>query len=183
MTDHEADEIVVQRKRRNKIPMVDKMLAVVGVTLAAFATFFPWYAFFNQDQFSVPSLWQGDTRDMPEVAARNVMSVSPQAMPDNDDKDVLAAIDQLTTATVPDLTASTPVEPPVGVTAEQPFPAGSGYRLMHVANGRALIEDDSGMYIVRVGSVLPDNSRLATLEERDGRWVMITSNGDVVPAQ
>ncbi len=50
---------------------------------------------------------------------------------------------------------------------------------MHVANGRALIEDAGGMYIVRVGSVLPDNSRLATLEQRDGKWVIVTSNGDV----
>ncbi|MNT02685.1 hypothetical protein D3C72_1371910 [compost metagenome] len=53
---------------------------------------------------------------------------------------------------------------------------------MHVANGRALIEDTTGMYIVRIGSILPDNSRLATLEERDGRWVMITSSGDVYRA-
>jgi hypothetical protein len=51
---------------------------------------------------------------------------------------------------------------------------------LHVANGRALIEDKSGMYIVRIGSVLPDNSRLATLEKRDGQWVIITSNGEVI---
>jgi len=42
-----------------------------------------------------------------------------------------------------------------------------------------LIEDTSGMYVVRVGSILPDESRLATLEERDGKWVIITSKGDV----
>ncbi|MCY1236621.1 hypothetical protein D9M72_492860 [compost metagenome] len=53
---------------------------------------------------------------------------------------------------------------------------------MHVANGRALIEDASGMYIVRIGSVLPDNTRLATLEQRDGHWVMITSSGEVYQA-
>jgi len=51
---------------------------------------------------------------------------------------------------------------------------------MHVANGRALIEDARGMYIVRVGSILPDNSRLATLEQRDGAWVIVTSNGDII---
>ncbi len=54
---------------------------------------------------------------------------------------------------------------------------------MHVANGRALIEDKTGMYIVRVGAVLPDNSRLATLEERDGQWVLITSKGQVFKTQ
>jgi hypothetical protein len=48
-----------------------------------------------------------------------------------------------------------------------------------VSNGRALIEDPSGMYVVRVGSILPDESRLATIEQRDGKWVIVTSNGDV----
>jgi hypothetical protein len=55
---------------------------------------------------------------------------------------------------------------------DQSFPGKPRYRLLHVANGRALIEDKSGMYIVRIGSVLPDNSRLATLEQRDGSWVI-----------
>jgi hypothetical protein len=36
------------------------------------------------------------------------------------------------------------------------------------------------MYIVRVGSVLPDNSRLATMEKRDGKWVIVTSTGEVI---
>jgi hypothetical protein len=36
------------------------------------------------------------------------------------------------------------------------------------------------MYLVRVGSILPDNSRVATLEQRDGKWVIVTSAGDVV---
>jgi hypothetical protein len=46
------------------------------------------------------------------------------------------------------------------------FPGKPRYRLLHVANGRALIEDKSGMYIVRIGSVLagqlpPRNARTA----------------------
>ena len=45
--------------------------------------------------------------------------------------------------------------------------------------GRALIEDDTGMYVVRVGSVLPDNSRLASIEQRDGKWIIVTSTGEV----
>ncbi|MBU2486780.1 MAG: flagellar protein, partial [Alphaproteobacteria bacterium] len=63
---------------------------------------------------------------------------------------------------------------------DKSFPGKPRYKLLHVANGRALIEDKSGMYIVRIGSVLPDNSRLATLEKRDGQWVIITSNGEVI---
>jgi hypothetical protein len=82
------------------------------------------------------------------------------------------------TATVPTLGR----EQPEGLEtqASQPFPGKSGFRLLHVANGRALIEDKAGMYLVRVGSILPDNSRVATLEQRDGKWVIVTSAGDVV---
>lgn len=47
----------------------------------------------------------------------------------------------------------------------------------------ALVEDSNGIYIVNVGGVLPDNSRVATLEQRDGRWVMITSKGDLIQAE
>ena len=125
---------------------------------------------------------KGIARDLPERAARNVVSVSPLAMPDADG-DTVAAIDQLTTATVPGIGAG---PGPEGTAAEeglsQPFPGKSGFKLMHVANGRALIEDASGMYIVRIGSVLPDNTRLATLEQRDGHWVMITSSGEMYQA-
>lgn len=182
VTDYDADEKVHQRKRSSRMPMTDKFLAATGVALAAFATFFPWYAFFHQDKFTMPPLWQGSTRDLPERAARNVVSVSPLAMPDADGE-TLAAIDQVTTATVPGIGAG---PGPEGTAAEeglsQPFPGKSGFKLMHVANGRALIEDASGMYIVRIGSALPDNTRLATLEQRDGHWVMITSSGEVYQA-
>lgn len=182
LTDYDADETIHQRKREAGMPVVDKALAATGIVLAALATVFPWYAFFNQDKFTMPALWQGSTRDLPEKPARGVLSVSPLAMSDMDGETV-AAIDQLTTATVPSLGGG----PAAGGTApkeglEQPFPGKSGFKLMHVANGRALIEDTTGMYIVRIGSILPDNTRLATLEERDGHWVMITSNGEVYKA-
>lgn len=183
MTDNDADEIVQQRRRDARMPLTDKVLGAIGLAMAAFATFFPWYAFFHQDQFSSPPLWQGATRDLPERPGRDVVSVSPLAMTDTD-KETAAAIDRLTTATVPGLEhqpAAATGEPEAGL--EQPFPEPSGFKLMHVANGRALIEDATGMYIVRIGSVLPDNSRLATFEERNGRWVMITSKGAVYQAK
>ncbi len=188
VTDHDADEIVPQRKRREKTPTIDKVLGVTGVALAAFGTFFPWYAFFNQDKFHLPALWQGEVRDMPETPGPAVVTVSPAAIPDAGESRReaarQAAVDQITTATVPGIDAGAKIpggEADTGL--EQPFPASNSFRLMHVANGRALIEDKTGMYIVRVGAVLPDNSRLATLEERDGQWVLITSKGQVFKTQ
>lgn len=178
MIDYDADEIVPQRKRSERTPLIDKALGVTGVALAAAATFFPWYAFLHQDKFSMPALWQGNTRDVPGREGPGG-SASPTAMLERDEA-TQSAIDQLTTATVPN--SEGPKKPGVQDDLEQPFPSATSFKLMHVANGRALIEDSNGMYIVRIGSALPDNSRLATLEQRDGRWVMITSKGDVFQA-
>jgi hypothetical protein len=54
------------------------------------------------------------------------------------------------------------------------------FRLVHVANGRAMIEDDAGLWVVQAGSMLPDSSRVARIEKRDGKWVLVTSTDRVV---
>lgn len=160
----------------------DRVLAVTGFALASAAAFFPWYVFFNQESFGIAPMGYTETRDLPEISGRSVVSVSPLAIPD--EKDGAAdpsAFDPITTATVSNLGDELDGAPPAApVVANQAFPGKPNYKLLHVANGRALIEDTSGMYIVRIGSVLPDNSRLATLEQRDGQWVIITSNGEVI---
>lgn len=176
--DQDADEVVSQRKRGERTPAIDKALGAAGITLAAIATFFPWYAFLNQDKFSMPAPWTGATRDLPEKVGSGDVASLPQSGNAEIDPEIREAVDQLFTATVPGpRDEAAPANTQDGL--QQPFPGSSGFKLMHVANGRALIEDSSGMYIVRIGAVLPDNSRLATLEQRDGRWVMITSNGDI----
>ena len=165
-------------KRRNG----DRILAVTGFVLATAAAFFPWYVFFNQESFGIAPMGYSDSRDLPEIGGRSVVNVSPLAIPDEKDGSAgPSAFDPITTATVSEpgdeagsASAAAAIDP------VQSFPGKPRYKLLHVANGRALIEDKSGMYIVRIGSVLPDNSRLATLEKRDGQWVIITSNGEVI---
>jgi hypothetical protein len=181
VTDFDADQAVqpIRRSVKSGYSTTDKVIAGSGVLLAAMAAFFPWYVFLNPDKFSVPVLWEGNTRDLPETAAREVMSVSPAAMIDDDNEPARGELDPLLTATVSGLGKEKELGAPIETGLNQPLPVATGFRLMHVANGRALIEDASGMYIVRVGSILPDNSRLATLEQREGAWVIVTSNGDV----
>ncbi|OJF94279.1 flagellar protein [Pararhizobium antarcticum] len=178
LNDQDADEVVPQRKRGERLPTIDKALGAAGIVLAAIATFFPWYAFLHQDTFSMPAPWSGATRDLAEkVGSGTVASLSSDGKPESD-PEIRTAVDELFTATVPmSAVDDTSASEKDGI--DQPFPGSSGFKLMHVANGRALIEDASGMYLVRVGSVLPDNSRLATLEKREGSWVLITTNGDV----
>ncbi len=158
----------------------DRMLMGAGILLAAASAFFPWYVFLNQDQFGIRTNGFENMRDLPPMPPRNVMSVSPLAMIDSTEDEKLAAppepADSLTTATVSSLGDT---ERAGRSRLDQPFPGKSGFRLLHVANGRALIEDGSGMYMVRVGSILPDNSKLATIEQRDGKWVIVTSIGEV----
>ena len=155
----------------------DRVLALSGLVLAAAAAFFPWYVFFNADKFGIRSAnWDG-TRDLPDLPPRNVFSVSPMAMTDNS-ANTAQPLDNLTTATVGNEGKKKHRE----MEEAQPFPGRTDFRLLHVANGRALIEDSSGMYMVKGGSILPDESRVATLEQRSGKWVIVTSNGKVYQA-
>jgi hypothetical protein len=185
VTEIEADEPVAPLRpapqERGRISLTDRILGATGVALACAAAFFPWYVFFNEEKFGVRVANWERTRDLPEGPGRNVFSVSPLALVDKDDDgtpgETGAQVDPLVTATVSKL-GEEKLKGPENPEA-QPFPGRSGFRLLHVANGRALIEDTSGMYMVRVGSILPDNSRVATLEQRDGKWVIVTSTGEV----
>jgi hypothetical protein len=181
MIDSEHDELPesIPVKKRSG----DKLLTVFGFALATGAAFFPWYVFFNQESFGIaPMAGYSETRDLSDTQSRAVVSVSPMAIPNEDGGSAqTSAFDPIITATVPseqseDIGSGVSVETDL----DQSFPGKPRYRLLHVANGRALIEDKSGMYVVRIGSVLPDNSRLATLEQRDGSWVIVTSNGQVI---
>lgn len=180
VTDENVDEAPVRTTSRKRSG--DRVLAVAGFMLATAAAFFPWYVFFNQEDFGIAPMGYTETRDLPEAGGRSFVNVSPLAIPDEKDgSGQPSAFDPIITATV-----SGEGEAPTGAPAlsavdpDKSFPGKPRYKLLHVANGRALIEDKSGMYIVRIGSVLPDNSRLATLEKRDGQWVIITSNGEVI---
>ncbi|MEA3536066.1 flagellar protein [Rhizobium sp. CC-YZS058] len=174
--ERDADEIVRQPRLKDRTPMIDRALIATGVALAGLATFFPWYAFLNQDKFAMPSLWQGQTRDLSQKIGHDEATASP--LDGQMDEETKALFDQLMTASTPAKAA--PSSPSDG--QDQPFPGTAGFKLVHVASGRALIEDANGLYIVKVGSPLPDNSRLATLEERDGGWVLVTSKGEVFRA-
>lgn len=172
------DERIASLKQRRKAAILDRLLTFAGLALAGASAFFPWYVFFNEDKFGINVVSSNNSRELPDWPARNVFSVSPLAMVNKNEPDKKSQpIDSLTTATVSDLGKER--DGGAMLEEDQPFPGKSSFRLLHVSNGRALIEDPSGMYVVRIGSILPDESRLATLEQRDGKWVIVTSKGDI----
>ncbi|MCL6705518.1 hypothetical protein M8R20_00755 [Pseudomonas sp. R2.Fl] len=180
--DDEPEEAAQKGQERVSTPLIDRLLAGTGIALACAAAVFPWYVFFNEEKFGIRIAEWEHTRDLPEGPGRNVFSVSPLAMVDKDDDGPASedgkGVDDVVTATVSQL-GEEKAGDGEGPSEGQPFPGRTGFRLLHVANGRALIEDGSGMYMVRIGSVLPDNSKVATLEMRDGKWVIVTSKGDI----
>ena len=149
----------------------DFVIAALGITLGLICALFPWYIFFNQEQFGVQAIRFGGSgcnsgREGGGVVAQRSGPLTAKDVPNPD-------IDLFATGTVQDDPSSAP--------ADQPFPAAaSEFKMVHVANGRAMIEDDTGLWIVQRGSVLPDSSRVASIEQRGGKWVIVTSTDKVI---
>jgi hypothetical protein len=55
-----------------------------------------------------------------------------------------------------------------------------GYRVRDVYRGAALIEYGSGMIGVEPGEVVPGVGRVKAIQERAGRWVVVTENGEIM---
>ena len=159
--------------KKNDDRRSDIVFAALGITLGLICALFPWYIFFNQDQFGVQAIkFGGSGTNAGRVSGGSQMENSGQPLTANDVPDV----DLFATGTLQDPEDNT--QPP-GVD-EQPFPADPKFRMVHVANGRAMIEDDAGLWIVQRGSKLPDSSVVSSIEQRGGKWVMVTSADQVI---
>lgn len=170
-----AAPVVVARKKK-RLDRSDVTLAALGLTLGLICAIFPWYIFFNQEKFGVREFvfsGKGSGRAAPTTA------YVPQAIgkPFASGERPTMELDFFPTATLP------PEDEPARAlpASEQPFPSDRvSFRLVHVANGRAMIEDGDGLWVVQRGSQLPDASRVASIEQRDGRWVLLTTHDKVV---
>jgi hypothetical protein len=151
----------------------DIVFAALGITLGLICALFPWYIFFNQDQFGVQAIkFGGSGTNAGRVSGGSQMENSGQPLTANDVPDV----DLFATGTLQDPEDKTQVPG----ADQQPFPADPKFRMVHVANGRAMIEDDAGLWIVQRGSKLPDTSIVSSIEQRGGKWVMVTSADQVI---
>jgi hypothetical protein len=160
----------------------DLTIAALGITLGLICAMFPWYIFLNPDQFGPPQVkFQGSGEP-----AGGPVAVGPQPQrigaPMNLEEVPVMDLDLFATGTVPDKSSEHEAADPAPLGLdEQPFPAAAPqFRLVHVANGRAMIADDAGLWVVQRGSVLPDSSTVAKIEERGGKWVIVTSDDRVI---
>jgi len=179
MTDFDADEPVSPlAPRRKGLFTADRVIGWSGAMLALVAAFFPWYVFLNEDKFGLEFIRQITSRDLPERAGKAIVVASPSGIGDRDNNTVLPRPeDQIITGTVPAAAKEDNQEASI---PDQAFPAGPRvFRLLHVVKGQAMIEDRTGIYVVRQGDSLPDLSKVSSLEERDGKWVIVTDKGAV----
>lgn len=154
----------------------DIVVAALGVTLGLICALFPWYIFYNDVRFTTHGFRLGGNGERtgrivtPNPAAGSQPPLAAtDALPKN--------LDLFATGTAADSPEDPDKAPGVD---QQPFPADTDFRLVHVANGRAMIEDDAGLWIVQPGSTLPDSSKVASIERRDGKWVLVTSANAVI---
>ena len=168
---------VAAKKKKKKRDGGDLVVGALGVTLGLTCALFPWYIFFNQDKFGVQKfVFEGHrSAERPSSLA---FQPSLVRQPFETDEVPRMALDQFPTATVPAEAEQARAVP----ASEQPFPADLvNFRLVHIANGRAMIQDADGLWVVQRGSRLPDASRVASIEQRQGKWVLVTTRDRVVP--
>ena len=157
----------------------DLVIAAFGIALGLTCAFFPWYIFFNQEKFGIrPMEFEGGIgMSGPVGDGRRPQRIGA---PISVDDVPVMQLDLFSTGTLPDEHSG---DGGVGAPGldQQPFPGDvAQFRLVHVANGRAMIEDEAGLWVVQAGSMLPDSSRVAGIEKRDGKWVLVTSTDRIV---
>ncbi|MEW9804482.1 hypothetical protein ABUE31_00600 [Mesorhizobium sp. ZMM04-5] len=166
-----------EAKRRDR--RSDITVAALGVTLGLICALFPWYIFFNPEEFGVRAMRFGGAG---EGEAPILLGAQPERVgaPVESQEPVPLDLDLLSTGTATKLDEET-ADALATDLVEQPYPPPAiAFRVVQIANGRALLEDDSGLFVVQPGSMLPDSSRIRTIEERNGKPVLVTDTGQVL---
>ncbi len=166
-----AEETPRRRNRRG-----DLTVAALGITLGLICALFPWYIFFNPDKFGPPVIRLGGRVDLRPSNGIGAGQDRAGILLGADDP--AGDLDLVSTGTT---SSDTPDKAREKEAANQPFPGPPvPFKVVHIENGRAMMEDDSGFFIVQRGSTLPDSTRVTAIEQRDGKWVVLTSGNEVL---
>ena len=161
--------------REDRWQASDFVVAGLGLALGFGCAVFPWYIFFNQEKFGVRAVrFEGN----PDQLRSAGMRIDESRIGLDIESGIILPeqLDLFATGTVADDAEDADQPPPPVAPAAQAFPgAPVEYRMIHATPGRAMIADDSGMWVVQRGSLLPDNSLVASIEQRGATWVLVTS--------
>lgn len=165
--------VVARKKKRDR---GDFVVAALGLTLGLTCALFPWYIFFNQEKFGVREFvfeGRGSITPSTQLAYQPPLIRQPFSTGEVPKME----LDFFPTATLPSEDERVRAVP----ASEQPFPSDLvNFSLVHVANGRAMIRDADGLWVVQPGSRLPDASQVASIEQRGGNWVLVTTLDRVI---
>jgi hypothetical protein len=176
------DKVPERPKLVPKAPKIssDMVIGGLGIALGLVCALFPWYIFMNPEKFKLEGYHFSGSPQAAHSASSNSRPVrirDAMKLPETSQ----AALDVFPTGTVPD----PGTKKSASDEKDQPFPGDTPkepeFNLIEVANGRAMIEDADGIWVVKVGSPLPNDSRVASIEKRGGNWVLVTTAKDVVP--
>lgn len=165
--------------QKKDFSITDAVLVGVGVGLAAAAATFPWYVFVHQDQFGYATVkFEQAPPDSDLSGPFYTPRVQWRPQPATAEDLASLPLDHVATGTV---VGSIEFETPEPGMQTQPFPgAPPSFTLVHVTQGRAMISDANGFFVVERGSVLPDSSRVVSIDNVDGKWRLKTSRDQVV---
>lgn len=159
----------------------DLVVAAFGTALGLLCAAFPWYIFMNPEKFGVRAVQFESTRlgDQPIYLG----DLSDRVGAPSTSTEILSAeLDHFPTGTTRRAGDKSGEEDSVPL-EKQPFPGEGGeFSLVFASNGRAMISDDTGMWVVQLGSMLPDSSRVTRIEQRGSKWVLVTSNDRTLEA-
>ena len=166
-------------KKKSGMTRFDFLMTVAGAALGVTCALFPWYIFFNQEQFGPPAMKFAGT----EVEASGDDATATPILPRGNSEVRITGIPSLELDYSPTGSLPRVFSGPATPLPDQPFPQEPApFKVIHVTAGRAMIEDDSGIWVVQRGSTLPDKSNVELIERRDGEWVVVTSNEAVLSA-
>ena len=156
----------------------DIVVACLGIGLGLGCAMFPWYIFFNQEKFGIRALQFSGGGEAPQGPIYLGSQGERIGAPISVDEIPPMKLDLFATGTTSSVEEQGEQTQSV---LEQPFPGASAeFSLVFVANGRAMISDDAGIFMVQRGSMLPDNSHVKGIEKRGGKWVLVTSADRVI---
>lgn len=172
-------ERVAARIVERRVKIADIAVISGGVVLGLTCALFPWYIFMNPDKFGPPSI-PFDTAKVEADGFVPSRTATPQMPRGYDNYRIVGLpkhdLDMEPTGSV--------LQAFHGAVPNQPFPeAAAPFKVVHVTAGRAMIQDDTGIWLVQRGSKLPDGSRVEKIEQRGRKWVVVATGGKLLEGE